>query len=70
MQEGGDIGIYVYVELNHFVIKQKLTHHCKSIILQKRCLKKRKKIKLPYGGGVGCVWVNYSLGLTCTFYYI
>ena len=25
---------YVYVYLIHFVIKQKLTHHCKSIILQ------------------------------------
>ena len=25
-QEGGDMGIYVYVELIHFVIKQKLTH--------------------------------------------
>ena len=34
MQEGGDMGIYVYVELIHFVIKQKLTYHCKAIILQ------------------------------------
>ena len=33
-QEGGDMGIYVYVELTHFVIQQKLTHHCKVIILQ------------------------------------
>ena len=33
-QEGGDMGIYVYVELIHFVIKQKLTHQCKAIILQ------------------------------------
>ena len=39
MQEG-DMGIYLYVKLIHFVIKQKLTHHCKAIILQKRCLKK------------------------------
>ena len=31
-QEGGDIGIYVYVQLIDFVIKQKLTHHCKAII--------------------------------------
>ena len=30
MQKGGDMGIYVYVELIHFVIKQKLTHHCKA----------------------------------------
>ena len=34
MQEGGDMGIYVYIKLIHFVIKQKLTHHCKAIILQ------------------------------------
>ena len=33
-QEGRDMGIYVYVSLIHFVIKQKLTHHCKAIILQ------------------------------------
>ena len=33
-QEGGDKGIYVYAYLIHFVIKQKLTHHCKAIILQ------------------------------------
>ena len=33
-QEGGGMGIYVYVELIHFVIKQKRTHHCKAIILQ------------------------------------
>ena len=32
IQEGGDMGIYVNV---HFVIKQKLTHHCKAIILNK-----------------------------------
>ena len=33
-QEGGDMGIYVYVWLIHFVIQWKLTHHCKAIILQ------------------------------------
>ena len=33
-QERGDMGIYVYIELIHSVIKQKLTHHCKAIILQ------------------------------------
>ena len=44
--EGGDMGIYiyiyiygyiyiyVYIYLIHFVIKQKLTQHCKAIILQ------------------------------------
>ena len=29
-QEGGDMKIYVNVQLIHFVIKQKLTHHCKA----------------------------------------
>ena len=29
MQEGRDLGIYVYVKLIHFVVKKKLTHHCK-----------------------------------------
>ena len=33
-QDGGDTGIYVYIELIHFVVQQKLTHHCKEIILQ------------------------------------
>ena len=35
MQEGGDMGIYVYVKLIHFVIQQQLTQQCKAIkILQ------------------------------------
>ena len=34
MQEGGDMGTYVYVWLIHFVIGQKLAHHSKAIILQ------------------------------------
>ena len=34
MQEGGDMGISVCVWLIHFVIQQKLTHHCKAIILE------------------------------------
>ena len=33
-QEGGDMGIYICIQLIHFVIQQKLTHHCKAIILQ------------------------------------
>ena len=32
--EGGDMGICVYIWLIHFVIQQKLTQHCKAIILQ------------------------------------
>ena len=27
-------GIYVYIQLIHIVVKQKLTQHCKAIILQ------------------------------------
>ena len=45
MQGGGDVGTYVYVWLIHFVIKQKLTHHYKAIILQWRCLKKKSYVK-------------------------
>ena len=33
-REGGDMGIYVYMKLIHFVVQQKLTQHCKAIILQ------------------------------------
>ena len=33
-QEGGDMGIYVYIYLIHFVIQQQLTQQCKVIILQ------------------------------------
>ena len=33
-QEGGDMGIYVYIQLTHFAVQQKLTQHCKAIILQ------------------------------------
>ena len=33
-QEEGDMGIYVYVEPNHFAIVQKITHNCKAIILE------------------------------------
>ena len=42
-QEGGDMGIYVYVWLIHFVIKQKLTHNCRTIILQKDVKKKKRQ---------------------------
>ena len=34
IEEGVDMGIYVYIQLIHFLIQQKLTHHCKAIILQ------------------------------------
>ena len=32
--EGGDMRTYVYIQLIHFVVQQKLTQHCKAIILQ------------------------------------
>ena len=34
MQEGGDMEIYVYIQLIYFVVQQKLTQHCKATILQ------------------------------------
>ena len=34
VQEGGDNGICVYVWLIHFTVQQKLTQHCRAIILQ------------------------------------
>ena len=33
-QEGGDMGMYVYKQLIHSVIQQKLTQYCEVIILQ------------------------------------
>ena len=41
-------GIYVYIELTHFIVQQKLTQHCKAIILQLK-----KKIKDPDAGKDG-----------------
>ena len=34
VQEGGDMGIYVYIYLIHFVVQQKLTERCKVFIVQ------------------------------------
>ena len=33
-QEGGDMGVYVCIGLIHFVVQQKLTQYCETIILQ------------------------------------
>ena len=33
-QEGGDMGIYVYIWLIHFVVQQGLIQHCEAFILQ------------------------------------
>ena len=42
-QEGGDMGIYVYVQLIHFVIQQKLTQQCKQLYSNKYVNKRKKK---------------------------
>ena len=42
-QEGGDTGIYIYIQLIHFVIKQKVTHYFKAIILHNKDVKKMWK---------------------------
>ena len=36
-------GIYVYIQVIHFIAQQKLTQHCKAIILR---LKKKEEILL------------------------
>ena len=41
MQEGGDMGIYVCIQLIHFVIQQKLTQHCKNSYTPIKMLKKK-----------------------------
>ena len=38
----GGKGRQVYIQLIHFIVQQKLTQHCKAVILQ---LKKEKEIK-------------------------
>ena len=35
IQEGGHMGIYVYIQLIHFFIQQKLTQHCKQLYSNK-----------------------------------
>ena len=42
-QEGGDIWIHKMI---HFVIQQKLTQHCKAMILQLKKKKNRKNFGL------------------------
>ena len=40
--EGGGMGIYVRIPLIHFGVQQKLIQYCEAIILQYRCIKKKK----------------------------
>ena len=37
-------GMYVYVQLIHFVVQQKLTQHCKAIIFHSR----KKELNMPF----------------------
>ena len=43
MQEGRDMGLYVYVELIHFVIKQKLIHHINKLKDKNHMIKARER---------------------------
>ena len=51
---GGWEGIYVFIELIHFAVQQKLTQHCKATIRQKKLIKKRRAL-----------YYNMLLGLSC-----
>ena len=33
-QEGGDMGMYVYTRLIHFVVQQRLAQYCEAVIRQ------------------------------------
>ena len=39
-------GIYVYIQLIHFIVQQKLTQHCKATIFQLKIYIRRAQIKL------------------------
>ena len=41
----GDIDIYIYAELIHFAIQQKLTQHYKTTMLQKKKPKPKNETK-------------------------
>ena len=43
MEEGGCMGIYVYIYLIHFVIQQKLRNNVKQLYSNKDVKKKKKK---------------------------
>ena len=36
------MGIYVYIQLIHFVVQQKVTHHCKELYSNKDVKKKKR----------------------------
>ena len=42
----GREGMYVYIPLTHFVVQQKLTKHCKAIILHLK--NKFKKLRMQF----------------------
>ena len=51
--------IHVYISVIHLVVRQKLTQHCKAVILKKKKRKKRKKRNCS-----GKSWVLCEI--TCT----
>ena len=52
-------GIYVYLKVIHVIVQQKLTQHCKAIILPLRHkLQKKKKKKEHQGGGGVLTWAG------------
>ena len=60
-QEGLDSGglkrerIYAYIELIHLVVCQKLTQHCKAVILKKRKRVNRESRETALGRELGLV---------------
>ena len=40
---------YIYIQLIHFAVKQKLTQHCKATILLQIILKREKNIEITLG---------------------
>ena len=59
-QEGGDMGIYVYIQLIHFVIQQKLAQHCKAIILNNNTyVKKKKSVRDTYPSAVNKFLITF-----------
>ena len=47
MEKNMKKNIYIYIYLNHFAVLQKLTQHCKSMIL---LFKKKKNLAVPLQG--------------------
>ena len=48
MQEGRDMGTYCICITDSLCYKAEANTHCKAIILQERCLKKKKANEVPH----------------------